>query len=176
MQKAMERESGLWVAEKELDEVGQAQCTVCSWSCGNSGRTSNDQDKTDRLAELNTNVQLTTDKYGSVQGKKGLMTITSRSLRWSARVASPGSRNSFLECSVPALGVRLVAPAAPPSSPPPPLHPCPSFSPLPPISASTPSSSLSPFTPWTLSTTVLIVCQITNVSDNRTTDNFALPF
>ena len=111
MQKAMERESGLWVAEKELDEVGQAQCTVCSWSCGNSGRTSNDQDKTDRLAELNTNVQLTTDKYGSVQGKKGLMTITSRSLRWSARVASPGSRNSFLECSVPALGVRLVAPA-----------------------------------------------------------------
>ena len=71
MQKAMERESGLWVAEKELDEVGQAQCTVCSWSCGNSGRTSNDQDKTDRLAELNTNVQLTTDKYGECAGEEG---------------------------------------------------------------------------------------------------------
>ena len=44
--KTVERDSDLRAAERELDEMNRAQHTaVYSWSCGNSDRTSYDQDK-----------------------------------------------------------------------------------------------------------------------------------
>ena len=66
MKKSMERKHQLRAAEKVLEEeVGQEQHTaVYSWSCGNNDRTSNNQDKIDRLTQLITKVLLAARRGG----------------------------------------------------------------------------------------------------------------